>query len=83
MNDSIAFAVTVFLWVLLGCVVVRAILSWVPNRPRNELVRVIDLVTEPMLAPARRYIPTLGPFDISSLVVIVLLQVMVTVVNRV
>jgi YggT family protein len=83
MNDSLAFAVSLFLWVLLGCVVVRAILSWVPNRPRNEFVRVIDLVTEPMLAPARRYIPSIGPFDVSSIVVIVLLQLMVTVVGRV
>lgn len=83
MNDSLAFGFRLFLWMLLGCVVVRAILSWVPNRPRNEFVRVIDLVTEPMLAPARRYIPNIGPLDVSSIVVIVLLQLMVTVVNRV
>ncbi len=83
MNDSIRFGFVLFLYVLIGCIVVRAILSWAPNRPQNDFTRLIDRVTDPLLAPARRYIPPLGPFEVSTIVVILVLQLMVYVVKRV
>lgn len=83
MNPAVATLFLVFLWTLVGFVVVRAILSWVPNRPNNELSRLVYRVTDPLMEPVRRIVPPLGGLDLSGIVVIVVLQLMIAVVNRV
>ena len=52
---------------------VRIILSWFPVNPSGALGsvnRVLLQVTEPVLGPARRIIPSLGPIDVSPVVVV-------------
>ena len=58
--------------------VARAVLSWFPLSPGSPLAPVASFlytVTEPVLAPFRRIIPPLGGFDLSFLVVFILIQV--------
>ena len=65
----ISLALTLFTLMLF----VRAIFSWFP-RPTGVLAsidRAAFTITEPVLAPVRRYVPSLGGFDLSFLVVIV------------
>jgi YggT family protein len=52
-------------------IVARVVLSWVKVDPRNPAVALIDKITEPVLEPVRRLLPTgrMG-FDISPLIVI-------------
>lgn len=52
---------------------VRIIFSWGVS-PVNPVMRFLLLVTEPILAPFRRIIPPLGMFDISPMVVLLLLS---------
>jgi YggT family protein len=55
---------------------VRIILSWFPvnpSGPLGQINRVLFQVTEPVLGPARRVIPSIGPIDISPIVVVVAL----------
>jgi YggT family protein len=55
---------------------VRIILSWFPVNPGGafgQVNRVLFQVTEPVLGPARRIIPTIGPIDISPIVVVIAL----------
>ncbi len=54
-------------------IIVRVIFSWGMSYS-NPLMRFLVLVTEPILAPARRIIPTIGMFDISPIIVIFVLQ---------
>lgn len=52
---------------------VRIILSWFPINPSGpfaQVNRVMFQVTEPVLGPARRIIPNIGPLDISPIVVV-------------
>ncbi len=59
----------------------RAIISWFPIRqdsPLVPVVRFLHTVTEPVLAPFRRIIPPAGMFDLSFLVVFIVLQVVVS-----
>lgn len=52
---------------------VRIILSWFPinqSGPFAKVNRVLFQVTEPVLGPARRIIPNIGPLDISPIVVV-------------
>jgi YggT family protein len=56
---------------------VRIILSWFPMSPGGafgQVNRVLYRITEPVLGPARRIIPSLGPIDISPIVVVVALS---------
>lgn len=61
--------------ILLYAVIIRAILSWFVNANMgpNPLVSIINSLTEPLLAPARKFIPPVGMFDLSALVVILVL----------
>ncbi|EGU34692.1 integral membrane protein [Vibrio sp. N418] len=56
-------------WVLL----LRAILSWV-SQGRSPVEYVFYQLTEPMLAPIRRILPEMGGFDLSVLVLFIVLQ---------
>jgi YggT family protein len=59
---------------LIFAIIARALISWFNLGPSNPLVRILNDVTEPVLAPLRRVIPTIGMIDITPLVAILLLQ---------
>ena len=67
----IMLVVSIFLY----AVIIRAILSWFAgtNMGPNPLISVLHSITEPLLAPARKIIPPIGMFDLSAMVVILLL----------
>lgn len=50
--------------------------------PSSKFMRFVYTVTEPILAPARRLIPTVGMFDISAMIVLILIGLMQTLVLR-
>lgn len=62
-------ALTLVTWVL----IIRAILSWV-SQGHNPVEAVFHQLTEPMLAPIRRVLPSMGGFDLSILVLLLGLQ---------
>ncbi len=52
----------------------RVILSWLPVLdPRHPAMRLLDDLTEPILAPVRRILPQAGPIDFSPFVALLLL----------
>jgi YggT family protein len=55
-------------------ILVRAVLSWFPVSRGNPLVDILFQITEPVLAPIRRVLPSMGMMDLSPLVAILLLQ---------
>ncbi|GGZ19566.1 MULTISPECIES: YggT family protein [Shewanella] len=56
-------------WIL----IIRAILSWV-SQGRNPIEYVMMQLTEPLLAPIRRFLPPMGGLDLSLLVLMVLMN---------
>lgn len=52
---------------------VRVISSWLPVSPYSNWIRWSYTLTEPILAPLRRVVPTLGAFDITPIVAYFLL----------
>ncbi len=62
---------------------IRAILSWFPISRDNFLVELLFQLTEPVLSPLRRVIPTFGMIDLSPLVAILLLQLLPVMVERI
>lgn len=61
--------VYVFIVVTIG----RAILSWFQHGGYNPLVNLLHSLSEPLLSPLRRMVPTLGGLDFSPFVLIILL----------
>lgn len=72
------------LYVFLFAIIIRAIMSWVnPYGLRgNPAGTVLISLTEPLLAPARRLIPTLSGFDLSPIVVLVVIQLLIMAVDH-
>ena len=60
---------------LFWLVLVRVLVSWLAPGSRSPPMDILDFVTRPLLAPFRRYIPPIGPFDISPMVLLLLLQI--------
>ena len=52
-------------WILL----VRVVISWVNPNPYNPIVKILYVLTEPVLAPIRRMLPQTGGIDLSPLIV--------------
>jgi len=50
--------------------------------PYNPLRSVIDRLVEPLLSPIRRVLPTMGMFDFSPLVLIILVQLIASILVR-
>jgi YggT family protein len=85
-NRSITRLVGYLLYGFLGIysllIVIRIVFSWVMNYT-NPVLRFLVRLTDPILEPFRRIIPPLGMFDISPIVVLILLWFLQTAVKAV
>ena len=82
MNQAIGQAFIAFLWILIIAVFARSLMTWFPVARDNQFVRLLNTVTDPLIEPVRRVLPRTGMFDFSAMVVLVLLYVMLSVVQR-
>lgn len=57
-----------FLGLYTLAIFVRIILSWFGTTYANRLMRFLIRLTEPLLSPLRRMLPTVGMFDVSPIV---------------
>jgi YggT family protein len=55
-------------------VLVGVMLSWL--NPYSPVAPIFNAMTRPFLAPIRRFVPPIASFDLSPLVLLVLLQVL-------
>ena len=60
-------------YILVFAVLVQVVLSWL--NPYSPVAPLFDAMTRPFLAPIRRVVPPIANFDLSPLVLLVLLQV--------
>ncbi|MCL5610964.1 MAG: YggT family protein [Chloroflexi bacterium] len=59
--------------VLLVLLFVSVILSWILP-PYHPLREAIDRIVDPLLNPIRRVMPTMGTFDFSPLILMIIIQ---------
>ena len=64
-------------YVYIFAIVIMAVLSWVNPDPSNPVVPLLWRLTNPVLAPARQLLPSMGGIDISPMLVIILLLFLV------
>ncbi|WP_076407885.1 YggT family protein [Shewanella sp. UCD-KL12] len=58
---------------LFWMLIIRAILSWV-SQGHNPIEMVMGQLTEPLLSPIRRMLPSMGGLDLSLLVMMIILN---------
>ena len=73
--DLLCSLISVYYIVLLA----RVFLSWFPLQPGTAMASIASIIyqlTEPVMGPVRRIIPTIGMIDISPIVVFIGLQIL-------
>jgi YggT family protein len=73
-TSDLASLVVLFFNVLTFLVIGRALLSWFDPGYRTTVGQLLVQITEPMLAPIRRYMPSTGMIDLSPIILIIGLQ---------
>jgi len=68
--------------ILILLVILSVILSYFMD-PFHPIRRGVDRIVEPMLSPIRRVVPLIGMLDFSPLVLIILIQVVGGLLNRI
>ena len=77
--DALATFVDVFLWVYLLLLFAYILTSWIrlPYRPwLNRVQRFLYDVCDPFLRIFRRFLPALGPLDLSPIVAVITLLIL-------
>jgi YggT family protein len=70
--EMISLIINIFLFAIL----IQVIISWINPGSYNPAIGLIHSLTEPLLAPVRRWMPDMGGLDLSPMVVMVGLVVL-------
>lgn len=73
---TVLYYLIVFLARVLNIIILADIvLSWIPIDRRNPIVVFVHEITEPLLGPIRRVMPSIAGFDFSPIVAIIIIEV--------
>ena len=78
----IAYLIHRIIQLLILVVIIQTVLTYFLS-PFHPIRQVIDRIVNPMLMPIRRILPPLGMLDFSPLVLIILLEVIDSVLQRI
>jgi YggT family protein len=65
------------LYILVGAVIIQVVFSWI--NPYTPAAPVLEALTRPFLRPLRRFLPNVGNFDLTPLVLVIVVQVLLIV----
>jgi len=81
MSDVASF-VNLIVYALSIAIIGRALMSWFDPGMRSPVGRILHDITEPIIAPIRQVVPSLGMFDISPIIALLLLRLIGTLINQ-
>ncbi len=64
----------------MGILIVYAVLSWV--QPYSPVFGILQRLSDPLLGPARKLVPSIGGVDLSAMVTLIALQVLLMVLGH-
>jgi YggT family protein len=77
--------VTLYIWVIIAMVIMSWLTAFNVVNPRNAFVaqvdRALQALTNPVMGPVRRIIPSIGGLDLSPIIVVLLLEFLQRLVN--
>jgi YggT family protein len=68
--------VVLFIQILSYAIIGRVIMSWIDQPGSMRITQILNEVTEPILAPLRSIIPSVGMFDLTPIIAMLLLQLL-------
>ena len=74
---TFAYLLKEVIYVYLFIIIIQVVISWVNPGVYNPVTVIMHQLSEPILKHARRLIPPAGGFDFSSLVVLILMQLLI------
>lgn len=81
MSDLASF-VNLVVTVLSFAIIGRALLSWFDPGMQTPVGRFLRDITEPIIAPIRQVVPSLGMFDISPIIALLLIRLIGMLINQ-
>jgi len=72
-SDGLQVILNIFIFSIL----IRALMSWVPNMNHHPLAILLEQLTAPLLRPVRRRLPAFNGIDLTPLPVMILLYLLV------
>lgn len=80
--DLLILALTVYLYILFARIILGWVtMFWTPSQALTPAIRVIYELTEPPMAFFRRYIPPVGGFDLSPIVIFVIIRILISTIG--
>ena len=73
---TVAHLLKTILYIYLFIIIVQVIISWINPDAYNPITMIMYQLSEPILRPARRVIPSTGGFDFSPLIVLVIINLL-------
>ena len=71
--QGVATILDTVLWLYMWVIIARALISWVNSDPWNPIVQFLERVTEPVLAPIRRWVGWRMGIDLSPIIAILII----------
>ena len=68
----LAVLIDLYSFMVVGAVV----MTWLQVPPSNQVAAFLRSLTEPLLAPIRRVVPTIGGLDVSAIALLIGLQLL-------
>ena len=76
MSNYILTFVNLLFNVLLFAILGRVLISWIDPMGNMRVTQILRDITEPILAPIRSVLPSMGMIDLAPLVAMLLLQLL-------
>ncbi len=75
LGDSVLRVILLTLFIIKWSILIAIIASWIAPGNHHPALALLNQLTEPVLAPARRLLPPLGGLDLSPILVFLILGV--------
>jgi YggT family protein len=79
--DFLLQFLTIFIRVLQYAIYGRVIMSWIDPTGKYRVSQIIREITEPIIGPIRKVMPSMGMLDLSPLIALLLLIILQVVVS--
>ncbi len=76
MSSFLVTFISLLFNVLLFAILGRVLISWIDPMGNMRVTQILREITEPILAPIRSVLPSIGMIDLSPLVAILLIQLL-------
>jgi len=76
--NVVGLVATLYFWAVIAVVVI----SWIAPGSSHPAIQLVAQITEPVMRPVRKVVPSLGGLDLSPIIVFLILQVITVMIDH-